>query len=56
MKNYVKPSYKLEKIETNDVMSASLIIDNGEGSYVDKNGTTVHDKEGTFSAWLDSIL
>ena len=57
MKVYVKPSYMLEKTETNDIMSASNpITDNGEGSYVDKNGNTVFGKEGTFNAWLDSIL
>ena len=56
MKIYVKPSYMLDEIEANDIMSASLITDNGEGSYVDKNGNTVFGKEGTFSAWLESIM
>ena len=56
MKKYVKPSYMLDEIETNDIMSDSLITDNGEGSYVDKNGNTVFGKEGTFSAWLESIM
>ena len=56
MKNYVKPSYVLDEIETNDIMSDSLITDNGEGSYIDKNGDTVYGKEGTFGTWLDSIM
>ena len=57
MKKYVKPSYMLDEIETNDIMSASNpITDNGEGSYIDENGNTVYGKEGTFSTWLDSIM
>ena len=57
MKVYVKPSYMLDEIETNDIMSASNpITDNGEGSYIDENGNTVYGKEGTFSAWLESIM
>ena len=55
MKKYIAPKYWLEKFATEDIMSFSSIINNGDNSYTDEEGETVSGKEGSFVTWLDDI-
>ena len=46
MNSYLSPSYKLEKLESKDVITASGIEDNGKAS-VNYNGTIIEGDKGT---------
>ena len=50
---YISPSYELEKIESQDIITASF-IDNGKVKY-EANGNEYEGNKGTFSGWFDEI-
>ena len=56
MKKYIKPSYENVVLGTEDIMSASGIVDNGQSSYEDENGNIISGQKGTFSSLFDSIF
>ena len=56
MKKYIKPSYENVVLGTEDIMSASGIVDNGQSSYEDENGNIISGQKGTFSTWFESIF
>lgn len=55
MKKYIKPSYEIIMLETEDIMNTSGIVDNGQSSYEDENGNIISGQKGTFSSWFESI-
>ena len=56
MKKYIKPSYEIIMLETEDIMNTSGIVDNGQSSYEDENGKIISGQKGTFSTWFESIF
>lgn len=56
MKKYIKPSYEIIMLETEDIMNTSGIVDNGQSSYEDENGNIISGQKGTFSTWFESIF
>ncbi len=56
MKKYIKPSYEIIMLETEDIMNTSGIVDNGQSSYEDENGNIISGQKGTFSSWFESIF
>ena len=55
MKKYIKPSFEIIMLETEDIMNTSGIVDNGQSSYEDENGNIISGQKGTFSSWFESI-
>ena len=53
MKKYIAPSYETKKVESKDIITASL-VDNGQSSY-NYNGNTVTGNKGTFAGWFNDL-
>ena len=52
---YVSPSYNKAEFESQDIITASGIIDNGQGSITDGE-TTIEGQEGTFGGLFDDLM
>ena len=56
MKKYIKPSLELVMLETQDIVTSSRIVNNGQSSYEDENGNVISGQKGTFSSFFESIF
>lgn len=55
MTKYVKPSIEITVLETNDIVTNSRIIDNGQATHEDENGNVYTGKKGTFYGLFGNI-